>query len=560
MKNATCLFFIFIFLSLDLNAQFTKYVVRFKDKTGTPFTIDNPSAFLSARAIERRTKQHIAIDETDLPIPPRYIDSIRVAGNVIILNQSKWFNQVCIQTTDSAALLKINSLPFVITSQPLMKPVGIQSPVRNKFNEQVSSINSSQSVTNVTDFYNYGSSYAQVHIHEGEYLHDKGFHGEGMLVAILDAGFYHYLSLPAFDSVRNNNQVKETYDYVTNEVSVDEDYFHGMQCFSIMAGNIPGQLVGTSPKANYYLYRTEDAATESPVEEQNWTAAAERSDSIGVDVISTSLGYNQFDNPAFNNTYADMNGHTTLIAKAAALAAKKGMIVVVAAGNEGTNAWHYITTPADADSVIAVGAVNTSGTIANFSSYGPSSDGRVKPDVASVGQGTALSTTTGPVGFGNGTSFATPNMAGLITCLWQAFPDFTNMQIIQAVEKSSSSYNTPDDRMGYGIPNFRVAYDDLNKQRILKNITTILGNAVIKVFPNPFTNNFNVAINPQHTANGLFHLYDASGKLVSVKQLPLQQGQVQLIPFDNLQLLQGGMYILKFSDGVSIQISNLIRL
>ena len=247
-------------------------------------------------------------------------------------------------------------------------------------------IASPTTVNNIEDFYNYGNSYSQIHIHEGEYLHDKGFHGEGMSVAILDAGFYHYLSLPAFDSVRNNNQVKETYDYVANETSVDEDYFHGMECFSIMAGNLPGQLVGSSPKANYYLYRTEDVSTESPVEEQYWAAAAERADSIGVDVISTSLGYNQFDNPVFNHTYADMNGHTTIIAKAAGLAAKKGMIVVVAAGNAGTSAWHYITTPADADSIVAVGAVNTSGVIAGFSSYGPSSDGRVKPEVASVGK------------------------------------------------------------------------------------------------------------------------------------------------------------------------------
>jgi subtilisin family serine protease len=200
-----------------------------------------------------------------------------------------------------------------------------------------------------------------------------------------------------------------------------------MECFSIMAGNIPGQLVGSCPKANYYLYRTEDAYTESPVEEQYWAAAAERADSIGVDVISTSLGYNQFDNPVFNNTYADMNGNTTIAAKAADFAAKKGMIVVVAAGNEGNSTWHFITTPADADSVVAVGAVNTSGMVGSFSSYGPSSDGQVKPAVASVGVGTSLSSATGQIITGNGTSFATPNMAGLITCLWQAFPEFTNI-------------------------------------------------------------------------------------------------------------------------------------
>ncbi|MGH2648897.1 MAG: S8 family serine peptidase, partial [Ginsengibacter sp.] len=489
---------------------------------------------------------------------PAYIDSVRLAGAVTILNKSKWLNQVCIATTDTAALAKINNMSFVIASQPVMRPVSIQNTGNNKFNEQLNSITASQGANNIQDFYNYGSSYSQIHIHEGEYLHDKGFHGEGMSVAILDAGFYHYLSLPAFDSVRNNNQVKETYDYVTNEASVDEDHYHGMMCFSIMAGNVPGQLVGSSPKANYYLYRTEDVNSESPVEEQNWAAAAERADSIGVDVISTSLGYNQFDNPAFNYTYADMNGNTTIAAKAADFAAKKGMIVVVAAGNEGSSAWHFIITQADADSVVAVGAVNTSGVIGNFSSYGPSSDGQVKPAVASVGVGTALSSTTGPIITGNGTSFATPNMAGLITCLWQAFPEFTNMEIIQTVEKSSSIYNAPDDRIGYGIPNFHIAYDDLSKQRSLRNISTILGSAWIKVFPNPFKDNFNLAIKPPHTSNGTFKLYDSFGRLYFTKEISLQAGQDQLIPFNNLQPLERGIYTLKFSDGQSKESIKLV--
>jgi serine protease AprX len=558
MKKVYLLSLALVLLTFNSNAQFTKYIVRFTDKAGTPFTIDNPSVYLSARSIERRTKQNIPIDETDLPITPRYIDSVRLAGNVIILDKSKWLNQVCIQTTDSVALAKINSMPFVIITQPLMHPVSVQATGNNKFNEKLNSITSPQSVNNVQDFYNYGNSYDQIHIHEGEYLHDKGFHGEGMSVAILDAGFYHYLTLPAFDSVRNDNQVKETYDYVANKTSVNEEYAHGMECFSIMAGNIPGQLVGSSPKANYYLYRTEDVYTESPVEEQYWAAAAERADSIGVDVISTSLGYNQFDNPVFNNTYADMNGNTTLIARAADLAAKKGMIVVVAAGNEGTSAWHFITTPADADSVVAVGAVNTSGIVGSFSSYGPSSDGRVKPAVASVGVGTFLSSPTGQIITGNGTSFATPNMAGLITCLWQAFPEFTNMEIIQAVEKSSSIYNSPDNRIGYGIPNFHIAYDDLSQERTLRNINNILGNDMIKIYPNPFTNNFNVVIKPKLTAKGIFRLFDASGRLYFSKEVLLQSGQNQIIQFNNLQPLQSGIYTLKFSDGQNKQSFKLV--
>jgi serine protease AprX len=557
-KKASILFFLVIFFTLYTSGQFTKYVVRFKDKAGTPYTLAKPSAYLSAKSIYRRTKQNIAIDSTDLPVTPRYIDSVRLAGSVTVLDTSKWLNQVCISTTDSLALVKINSLPFVIVAQPIMRPVRIGSTGNNKFNEQVDSINTITGINGIKDFYNYGSSYPQIHIHEGEYLHDQGFHGEGMSIAILDAGFYHYLSLPAFDSVLNNNQVKDTYNFVANDASVNEDYYHGMECFSIMAANLPGQLVGTCPKANYYLYVSEDVSSESPVEEQYWAAAAERADSIGVDVISTSLGYNQFDNPVFNTTYADMNGHTTIAAKAAGFAAKKGIIVVVAAGNEGNAAWHYITTPADADSIVAVGAVNSSGVIGSFSSYGPSSDGRIKPEVASVGVGTVLSSTAGTIITGNGTSFATPNMAGLITCLWQAFPEFTNMEIIQAVEKSSSIYNSPDDRIGYGIPNFHISYDDLNQQRSLRNITTILGSNWIKVFPNPFTNNFSVAIKPPHTSQANFKLYDALGRLYLSKQFSLQAGQDQLIQFNSLQPLQRGIYTLKFSDGQSKESIKLV--
>lgn len=557
MKNLFFLFILFSLFTIDASAQFTKYIVRFKDKAGTPYSIDNPIQFLSQRSINRRTRQHIAIDETDLPITPGYIDSVRLAGNVTILDNSKWLNQVCIATTDSAALAKINSFPFVITSQPLMKPVRIPNG-NKKFNENSFSPSTPATVNNAQDFYNYGNSFAQINIHNGEYLHDKGFHGEGMSIAILDAGYYHYLSIPAFDSVIINNQVKDVYNFVRNSNSVNEDYFHGMSCFSTMAANLPGVMVGSSPKADYYLYVSEDVSSESPVEEQYWAAAAERADSIGADVISSSLGYSQFDNPVFNHTYGDMNGHTTIASRAAGFAAKKGMIVVIAAGNEGTSSWHYITTPADADSIVAVGAVDNTGAVASFSSYGPSSDGRVKPEVASVGKGAAIIYTDGSVIFANGTSFATPNMAGLITCLWQAFPDFTNMEIIQAVEQSSSIYNSPNDRIGYGIPDFIIAYNNLSQQQVSRNINSILGNSWIKAYPNPFHSSFNVVIKPKLTGPATFHLYDASGKLFFNKEISLQAGAPQIIPFNSLQPLQKGIYFLKFSDGKNKEILKLV--
>jgi serine protease AprX len=549
MKIFNFLFLLLFCFGLKSSAQFSKYVVQFKDKAGTNFSINNPSQFLSAKSIERRNKQQISIDETDLPIPSRYIDSVRLAGNVIILNQSKWLNQVCIETGDEAAILKINKLPFVKHLQPVMRVSNQQLISKNKFTEEINKIVSPQSPMSPSDYYSYGNSFGQINIHEGEYLHNKGFHGEGMLMAIIDAGFYHYQTLPAFDSVRINNQIADTYDFVANKVNVNEESSHGMQCFSIIAGNIPGKLVGSSPKAKFYLYRSEDASSESPVEEQNWIAAAERADSIGIDVISTSLGYSTFDNPIFNYSYQDMNGKTTMIAKAASLAAKKGMILLVAAGNEGANSWHYILSPGDADSVITVGAVNSSGAPASFTSYGPSSDGRVKPTVASVGVATVISSPNGTIVTGNGTSFATPNLAGLVTCLWQAFPDFTNMEIIEAVKKSSSIYNFPDTRIGYGIPNFRIAFEDLNEKRILKNITLILANERIKIYPNPAKNNFTVVINPKNTAVTVFRLYDAGGKLYYSKTASLVAEQPQSILFKDMPVLQKGIYFLKADNG-----------
>ncbi len=554
-------FFLLLFLSalhLSLKAQFSKYIIRLKDKTGTPFSINNPSQFLSARSIERRRRQNILIDETDLPVNPAYIDSIVSSGTVTVLNKSKWLNQVCIHTTDSAALAKINSFPFVVSSQPLMRSQSFL-PAPDKFHEKIITTALPQALQTTSDYYKYGASYPQIHIHEGEFLHNNGFRGEGMMIAIMDAGFYHYKIITAFDSVRNNNQVAETYDFVNNEVSVDEDDIHGMFCFSIIAANWPGQLVGSCPKAKYFLYRTEDAASEYPVEEQNWAAAAERADSIGVDVFSTSLGYTTFDNSIFNHTYADMNGNKTIIAKACDYAAKKGIISVVAAGNEGNSTWHFISTPADADSAVTVGAVNSSGIVAAFSSFGPSSDGEIKPTVASVGEGSAIANTNNQPAFGNGTSFATPNLAGLITCLWQAFPDFTNMEIIEAVKKSSSFYTTPDDRIGYGIPNFQKAYDDLFQQRALKNVSTILGNDWIKVYPNPFMKSFSVLLNPIQTATATLSLYDNAGKLYQSKKINIQTGQPQLIQFKNLQHAARGIYLIKYSDGVNKKTIRILK-
>ncbi|MEQ1798792.1 MAG: S8 family serine peptidase [Lacibacter sp.] len=452
-----CLMFSFL---MHGRSQSTKHVVFFTEKNETPFTLNNPSAYLSARSVERRTRYGIVIDSTDLPVISRYIDSVLKAGTVTLLGRSRWLNAIIIQTNDAAAITKINSFPFVksFTAVALLKNNII---VPDKF-AAISVPAPAALIPNriekvYADTFNYGSSSSQVKIHKGEFLHNIGARGQGMIMAFLDAGFFGYETNQFFDSARVRNQFLGTWDFVQNNASVNEDNSHGMQCFSTVAAFRPGVFVGSSPEAKYFLLRTEDAPTEQIIEEYNWALAAEYADSAGVDVISSSLGYTTFDNATFNHTYADMNGNTTIITRIADMAAKKGMLVVNSAGNEGDDPWKYIGAPADGDSVLSVGAVNSSGVIAGFSSFGPTSDGQIKPDVVSLGAGTTVSSIGGTVSTNSGTSFSGPNMAGLATCLWQLFPEFNNWKIITTLRKSSDRFETPAEQYGYGLPDMKKA-------------------------------------------------------------------------------------------------------
>ncbi len=449
MKKNILFVFLLLLIGDGLSAQFTRYIIKFKNKGTSPYSIATPSTYLSSKAIARRTAYSIAIDSADLPITPRYIDSVRLAGTVTILNASKWLNQVSIQTSDAAALNKISSLTFVQsvtgiaarTATPNAEPTIGLGPVQEKFalERRLNQSGPLQRTDNTAaDFYSYGNTYNEIHLHNGEFLHNIGMRGQNMLIAVLDAGFYHYTTLSAFDSINTNNQVLQTWDFVAREASVIEDDSHGMSCFSAIGGNIPGTFVGTSPKANFVLYRTEDTNSEYPIEEHNWASGAERADSIGADIISSSLGYNTFDNSSLDHTYADMNGRTNMSSRAAVMASRKGLLSFIAQGNDGGDSWHYVASPADADSIVAVGAVTTSGSVGSFSSYGPSYDGRIKPEVAAVGVNAFVQNPNNTIGSGNGTSYATPKMAGLGTCLWQAFPEFNNMSIRDALIKSGN--------------------------------------------------------------------------------------------------------------------------
>jgi serine protease AprX len=486
MRKIIPLLITVIVFALPANAQLNRYLIILNDKADNSHTLSAPEQYLSQRALQRRARYNIAIDSADLPVTARYIDSIRLAGAVIILNTSKWLNQVAIFTTDAAALSKINAFQFVKSSIPVGSFTANQFMKPNKFEteptiEIPANAAPPAAPTNLAQFYNYGLSNGQVKIHKGDFLHNHGFRGEGMQMTVLDAGFYHYLTLPTFDSIRINNQILGTWDFVDNEASVNEDHYHGMWCLSTIAANMPETFIGTAPKTSFYLYRTENVAGEYPIEEQNYAAGLERADSLGVDVASTSLGYFIFDDASLNYSYNDMDGNTSISARAADIAAKKGMLMVVAAGNEGNKPWHYLITPSDADSVLSVGAVDTLGNIANFSSYGPSSDGQIKPGVAAVGWNAMVANinTGTPVPL-SGTSFACPNMAGLATCLWQAFPEENNMGIISALQQSASKATAPDDRVGYGIPDMKNAFVIILKRFYKQEIKQAGCNTFIK--------------------------------------------------------------------------------
>ena len=442
-------------------AQFTRYVVKLRNKGGSSYSLSTPSAYLSQRAIDRRTRYGITIDSTDIPVTPSYITQIRNVPNVTVLNISKWHNSVAIQTSDPNAITAINALSFVQSTSPIAARTTTNTT--EKFITADQPYNSGARETQLTaDYFNYGTgSFNEINLHKGQLLHNIGLRGQGMIIAMLDGGFFNYNTLDAMDSIILNSQVLDTWDFYSHNTNVADDHQHGMQCLSIIAANIPGQFIGKAPKANFFLYRTEDTGSEYPIEEFNMVCGMERADSAGADVISASLGYSEFDNASFNYTYSQMNGNTTISVVGADLAVKKGILFVNAAGNEGSATWHYITTPADGDSVLAVGAVNTAGAVGSFSSYGPSSDGQVKPDVASVGVSTIVQATNNTVVTGSGTSFACPNMAGLATILWQGFPAVSNMRIVRALREAGSIASAPNDRIGYGIPDLKSAFGTL---------------------------------------------------------------------------------------------------
>jgi serine protease AprX len=525
------------------------YQIRFNDKNNSPYSINHPENFLSQRSLDRRAKYHIAINESDLPVNPAYIDSLRKIG-LTVKNVSKWLNSAVVYTTDTTLIDKALKYSFVINT-PAIKIKTNSSKIDNIKENTVNSGTRKKAVA----VFDYGKGFNQIRMLNGHILHNMGFRGEGIVMAILDAGFYHVNSLPAFDSININHQILGTRDFVDGNKDVYTQDSHGMSVLSTIASNIPGEFIGTAPKAKFWLIRTEQSASEYKIEEHNWVCGAEFADSLGVDIIHSSLGYNHFDDGINSYTYKDMNGHTAMSSIGATMAARKGILVCASAGNEGDNDWKYVSAPGDADSIMTVGAVDKEGNYANFSSQGPTFDGRIKPNAVAQGEWSTVEGIGANVTVSSGTSFSGPILAGMLACILQAYPNATNMQIIDAVEKSSTQFNKPDGLLGYGIPDFNFTYNYLNTVKY----NSINKSNPLKVFPNPFDDKLNIELfNSQNIPSSVcIELFNTLGQRVFFeifKTFEQKYNMVNVVRLDQIQNLINGLYILKLTaDNLSYQ-------
>ncbi len=438
--------------SPEVKSQDFMFRIELKDKGKPPYSIDNPSAYLSQKSIERRQKQGIAIDSTDLPLDPAYMEQIRTTG-ATIKAVSKWLGTVVVHLSDSSRVTMLKNLNFVDSVHYVWKGTFPHIDVIK------TSVNPDSVFKNTDapekEMNAYGEGYSQINMLNGVLLHELGFKGKGMMIAVMDGGFQNVDLIPLFSPER----IKEVRSFSHRaENPLRNGTSHGTSVLSCMLANESGVMIGTAPEADYYLLSTEVSGEEYPVEEDYWVAAAEYADSIGVDIFNTSLGYSTFDDSTLNHSHEQLDGKTIPISKAASMAGNKGILLFNSAGHEGNKAWVKISPPADAMEVVTVGAVNENKEIAAFSSYGPTEDKRVKPDMVALGQRAAIVNETGAVVRGNGTSFATPVLAGMGACLWQALPHKTSKEIIALMQSVSDRYTQPDDQYGFGIPDIYQAY------------------------------------------------------------------------------------------------------
>jgi serine protease AprX len=513
--------------------------VYFTDKPDSASYLANPLEMLSQKALDRRAAQGIALDDKDVPIHQEYIDGIASAEGITVMAKSKWLNAVHIRgSVDAISALAV--LDFVASIDFANNQLNTAG--RYAMDNATASVN--KVLDTETDF-SYGDSANQVEMLNGHILHQQDFTGTGMTIAVLDAGFPGVDTTQPFERLFENNLILGGYNFISQSEDIYTGGTHGTRVLSTMGGYTEGQLVGSAPDAFYYLFVTENVDSENPVEESYWVEAAEMADSLGVDVINTSLGYFSYDNPGYNYTYEDMDGETAFITRGANIAFTRGIFCVTSAGNNGNTTTPHIGVPADAFNTLTVGAVDANEVKANFSSLGPSYDLRIKPDVMARGVVSINANEQGVIAGGNGTSFASPITAGLVACLWQALPDKTNAQLLQLIKESSDRYNNPNNAYGYGIPDFSMAMQ--NGLGIKDSIRP-----KFVLYPNPSKALVNIQF-PHGTQNASITLFNSLGQLVLRKEVSLTDAVF------SVSALNIGVYSFRFEASGISQTGRIIK-
>ncbi len=533
------LLFLVVFVTTAAFSQEDAWVY-FNVKPNSETFLSNPLTMLTQRSLDRRTAQNIALDFKDVPVHQPYIDAVEAAAGITVYAKSKWFNAVHVRGTEAqvnalSALSFVDHIDFANNALDMAGKTAAPKQINHVNKPADAQVN-----------FNYGDSDNQIEMLNGHLLHQQNYTGSGKIIAVMDGGFPGVDTQAPFARLRDNNLILGGYDFVNRNADFYAGISHGTLVLSTMGGFQDGELVGTAPDAAYYLFITEDGQSEGPLEESLWVEAAEEADRLGVDVINTSLGYSEFDNANYNYTYEDMDGATTFISRGADIAFSRGMICVVSAGNQGNNDWHYITAPADAVNVLTVGAVNAAGNHGTFSSYGPSFDGRVKPDVAAQGQSAVVANAIGSITTASGTSFSGPIMSGMVASLWQALPSKTNAEIVQLIKESASIFPNPDDEIGYGIPDFSLA---LANGLGVSQFSATNG---FTVFPNPAGSDVTVSF-PSTFEYSSMTLYNTLGQKVLQQDISIDQNTL------SLGSLNSGVYFYKIGTGGFSQTGKLIK-
>lgn len=525
---------VFFSITLSISAQEDAWVY-FIDKEDVANKTANPTSILTQKAIDRKMAHGVVIDARDVPVTETYITQIKGATGITVMAKSKWFNAVHVRGSETDINNLASNFSFIDHIEFANRSLNISKTVKQKQN--------SKFAKTLTTF-NYGNAANQIQMIKGEQLHLSNYTGTGMTIAVLDAGFPNVNTMSSFQYLRNANNILGTYDFVGNDTDVytNTTSDHGTLVLSTMAGYVENQYVGTAPDASYYLFITEEDNFENPVEESYWVEAAERADSLGVDVINSSLAYSNYDNSNYSYAASDMNGTTAFISRGANIAFEKGILIVNSAGNSGNAG---VSAPADAAGVFTIGAVNSSGNYASFSSVGTTFQPAQKPDVVAQGQGSAVISVSDVLSTSNGTSFSSPILAGAITCLWQALPNKTNAEIMQLVRESASQFSTPDNLLGYGIPDFQLA---------LNNTLSIDYNELssISIYPNPTKDIIYFQISrPERSLSVI--VFDVTGKQVVDKQISISDNII------NMSSLSKGMYIVNLKSAKTSKTIKVVK-